>query len=295
MQTTKKYTLGLLLVLLTLFSCDEGGVLEIKETDEVSVENEAVTDAYFEDVDDLSMLTVASDDATMDGGKVSTGGRKIIIGDFRLECASVEIVQADDSTPSHPKGVITIDFGDGCTDKRGNVRKGKIIITYDGRRFLPGSSIVTTFEDYTINDILIEGVRTVTNVSGSVEEHPLFNIVVEGGKATWPDGTFATRESNRNREWIRANNPLNDEWHVTGNAAGTNRKGVSYTMEIADALVYKRECAISNRIFMAVAGVKVLTTENRQITIDYGDGACDRLVTITINGESREVEVKGNV
>lgn len=291
MQTTKKYTLGLFLVLITLFSCDDNGILEISNTDQVSVADEAVTDSYFEDTDDLSMVAMASDDATMDGGRSSMGGRKILIGDLRLECADVEIVLSDDSQMAHPKGVITIDFGDGCVDKKGDIRKGKIIITFDGRRFLPGSSYVTTFENYSINDIKIEGARTVTNVNGSVEEHPSFTIVIEGGKATWPDGTFATRESNRNREWIRASNPVNDEWHVTGNAAGTNRKGVSYTMEITEALVYKRECAISNRIFMAVAGVKVLTTENRQKTIDYGDGNCDRTVTILINGVSKEMEV----
>ncbi|MEP2671487.1 MAG: hypothetical protein ABJH04_20960 [Cyclobacteriaceae bacterium] len=295
MQTTKKYTLGLILVLITMFSCDESGVLEISNTDEVNVENEAVTDSYFEDTDDLSVVAVASDNATVDGGKTSTGGRKIIISDFRLECAEVTIEVADDSKPAHPKGVIIIDFGDGCEDKRGNVRKGKIVITYDGRRFFPGSSIVTTFDGYAINDIQIEGIRTVTNDTGSLEEHPAFTVVVEGGKATWPDGTFATRESERKREWVRANNPVNDEWHVTGIATGTNRNGISYTMEITEALVYKRECAISSRIFMAVAGVKVLTTENRQMTIDYGDGTCDKIVTITINGESKEVEVKGSV
>ena len=293
MQTTKKNTLGLILALFLLFSCNDNGVLEITSTDEVSVENEAATASYFEDVDDLSMVAMASDEATVDGGKATPGGRKIFIGDWRLECANVEIVLSDDSQKAHPKGVITIDFGDGCEDKKGNVRKGKIIITFDGRRFMPGSSYVTTFEDYSINDIKIEGVRTVTNVSGSLEEHPTFTIVVEGGKATWPDGTFATRESNKKREWIREANPLKDEWHVTGNAAGTNRRGVAYTMEITETLVYKRECAIGNRVFMPVAGIKVLTTENRQMTIDYGDGECDRKVTVTINGETREVEVDG--
>ena len=263
---------------------------------QVSVENEAATDAYFEETDDLSVLAVAGDNATLTGGKEgTTGGRKIIINDFRLDCAEVTIELADDSSFGNPKGTITIDFGDGCEDKRGNVRKGKIIVNFMGRRFFPGSMIVTTFDNYFINGIQIEGVRTVTNSSGSLEDHPSFTIVVEGGKATWPDGTFATREANRKKEWIRAANPLNDEWRVTGNAAGTNRRGVSYTMEITEALIYKRECAVSNHIFMAVAGVKILTTETRQMKIDYGDGECDRIVTVTINGESKEVEVKGDV
>lgn len=267
----------------------------ISANDEVSVENEATTDSYFEEVDDLSAVAVASDEATNTGGKVGTGGRLITIEDSRLECANVEIVVADDSSLEHPKGTITIDFGTGCEDKRGNVRKGKIIVTYDGRRFLPGSTVVTTFDGYFINGVQIEGVRTVTNATESLEDHPKFNIAVVGGKATWPDGTFASREANRTREWIRGTNPLNDEWRVTGNAAGVNRNGVAYTMEIVEPLVYKRSCAVLSRVFMAVQGVKILTTESRQMTINYGDGSCDRLVIVTINGVSKEVEVKGNV
>lgn len=295
METTKIFTWGLLLVFGSLISCSEEDGLKITSNEEVSVENEATTDSYFEETDDFSVLTVSSDDATFSGGKSGIGGRRIFIPDNRLECAEIEIEVADESTPEMPKGMITIDFGDGCEDNRGNVRKGKIIVNYTGRRFLPGSIIVTTFDGYSINEVHIEGVRTVTNANGSLEENPKFNIVVEGGKATWPDGTFATREANRTREWFRAANPLNDEWHVSGNAAGVNRNGVAYTMEITAALVYKRQCAVLNRIFMAVEGVKVLTTANRQMTIDYGDGECDRLVTITVNGETKELEITGDV
>ncbi|MEQ8303431.1 MAG: hypothetical protein RIB47_08575 [Cyclobacteriaceae bacterium] len=296
MRTTKKLGFSLIVALMVFFSaCNEDGGIDLTVDDSASVENEATTDSYFEETDDLALIAVASDDATKTGGKVGTGGRKIGINDFRLACDGVEVTieVADDSTPESPKGTITIDFGDGCEDARGNVRKGIIIINYEGRRFLPGSVIVTTFEGYEINGVKIEGKRTVTNVSGSLEEFPKFNIVVENGKATWPDGTFATREANRTREWIRAVNPLNDEWSVTGTAAGTNRNGTVYTMEVKEALVYKRECAVLNRIFMAVKGVKVLQVGDRVITIDYGDGECDRIVKVTINGESREVEVSG--
>ncbi len=295
MQTTKNISLGLLLAFAMLISCnDEEGTI-FQATDEVSVEDEATTDSYFEETDDLSVIAVASDNSTLTGGKVQTGGRKIKVNDRRLECAEVEVEIADDSSFGKPKGTITIDFGDGCEDKKGNIRKGKIIVTFEGRRFFPGSTIVTTFENYMINGVLIEGVRTVTNSSGSLEDHPSFTITVVGGKATWPDGTFATREANRKREWIRADNPLKDEWRVTGSAAGTNRNGISYTMEIKEALIYKRECEVASRVFIPVAGVKILMTQNRLMTIDYGDGSCDRLVTVTINGETKQIEVRGNV
>ena len=293
MQTTKKISIGLFLAFFTIISCTDDIGPAITTDDSVTAENEAVADSYFEDADDITALVVASDDGTVSGGKVSTGGRKININDFRLKCAEVIIEFADNSTFLQPKGTIIIDFGEGCEDDRGNVRAGKIIITFMGRRFLPQSSIVTTFDGYSINGILVEGTRTVTNSTGSLEDRPSFTIVVEGGKLTWPDGTFATRESNRKREWIRADNPLNDEWRVTGNAAGTNRPEMSYTMEITEALVYKRQCAVTNRIFMPVAGEKVLTTETRQMKINYGDGECDRKVEVTINGKSEDIEIKG--
>jgi hypothetical protein len=179
-------------------------------------------------------------------------------------------------------------------DARGNVRKGIIKIEFKGRCFLPNSQIITTLQDYSINDIALEGVRTVTNSTESLLTNPKFTITVQGGKATWPDGATATREVNRVREWVRANNPLNDEWIVTGTAAGTNRDGKTYQMEITKPLVYKRQCA-SNKGNIAVEGTKVLTVDEKVITIDYGSGTCDKLVTISINGQSKEIEIKGNM
>jgi len=285
------------MALLFLASCQDDKI-DFSANDSQNVENEAVSDAYYEDADDMSSIAVSSDDATLTGGRESSGGRSIKgkISDLagRFDCATVEIVTSD-PTPGSPKGTITIDFGTGCTDKKGNVRKGKIVINYTGKRFISGSTVITTFADYFINGVKIEGTRTVTNASESLESNPKFGIEVTGGKATWPDGTFATREVNRTREWKRGNTPNVDEWVVEGTASGTNRNGRAYQMEITKALVYKRSCAITDKVFIAVEGTKVLTVENKQITIDYGDGACDKLVTITVNGKSREVEVRGDI
>ncbi|HEY5823830.1 MAG TPA: hypothetical protein VIT44_05685, partial [Cyclobacteriaceae bacterium] len=141
----------------------------------------------------------------------------------------------------------------------------------------------------------------VTNIAGSTDENPKFNIEVIGGKATWPDGTFATREVRKVREWQRAANPLNDQWTISQAsdsdfaAAGINRNGRTYQMNITTPLIYKRECAVSAKVFMAVQGEKELITESKKITISYGTGDCDRTVTITVNGKSKEVAVRGGI
>ncbi len=280
--------------LVFLASCEDK--VEFNSTDTASVENEAAVDSYYEDTDDMALTAVASDDGTVTGGRESSG--RLIAKeklDHRFKCATVTITISENSTALLPQGSIVIDFGTGCEDNKGNVRKGKIIVTFNGRRFFPNSTIVTTTDGYSINGITLEGTRTVTNISGSTEEAPKFNVTLEDGKATWPDASVATREVNRVHTWIRATNPMNDEWHVTGSASGTNRNGNVYEMEITSELVYKRECAIGAKVFMAVAGTKELTVNGRKLTIDYGTGDCDRTVTVTADGSSEQVEVEGDI
>lgn len=281
--------------LIFLASCEDK--LDFSGKDTASVQNEAEVDGYFEDTDDMTVMAISADNGTATGARESSG--RIITKDkldFRFACATTTLDFAVDNTQQVPHGTITIDFGaEGCTDVKGNLRKGKIIIEFKGRRFMPGSSVTATLSAYSINNIKVEGKRTVTNVSGSTEESPKFTIVLVDGKATWPDNTVATREVNRLREWVRGANPLQDEWKVTGTAAGSNRSGSVYEMSITSALVYKRECAIGSRVFMAVQGSKELTVDGKKITIDYGTGTCDKTVTITVNGQSKQVEVRGDI
>ncbi|HRJ31851.1 MAG TPA: hypothetical protein PLV21_11460 [Cyclobacteriaceae bacterium] len=289
-----KSTLAVLTVALLgiAVSCtDESAQLQQEAAD---IAEDAITDYYFEDADDMTGLALLADNAT-DGGRVADGPRVITITDPRFNCTGVVITITMDaaSTPNVPKGVIVIDFGSGCTDVLGNLRKGKIIITFNGRRFLPGSTVTTTFDGYSVNDIALSGVRTLTNVTASNVEAPKFQVQLADGRAVWPDGTEATREHCFVREWIRAANPLNDAMVVTqcGDAAvaasGTNRRGRAYTMSITAQLVYKRGCPI------AVSGIKQFTdvATSKVITVDYGDGTCDRIITITVDGNTRNVNV----
>ena len=284
---------------LALASCSDDKV-DLTSNDSQNVENEATTDGYFEDSDDLSAVAVWSDDATS-GARVSSEARRVAISDLRFSCATVTIEPGTGSTSANPTGNITIDFGTGCTDAKGNTRKGKILVAYNGRRYSPGATRTVTFDAYFINGVQIEGMRNVTNIAGSTDVNPIFKIEVVGGKATWPDGTTATREVRRVREWKRASNPMEDQWVVSQDpdsefaASGTNRYGKSYQVNITKPIVYKRECAITSRVFIAVEGTKELITESKKIVIDYGSGDCDRKVTITVNGTTTDVLVKGDI
>ena len=244
--------------------------------DDSPVELEATYDDTFEEVDAIV-------DAAMT--YFNEGGR---VAEEEVD----ELIRCGIRTHDYENKTITIDFGDGCIGWGGRIRKGKIIITYTDRKFVPGSIWITTFEDFYVNDIKVEGLRTCTNVSVSIEDNPSFNIMLEGGKLTWPDGTFAEREANHTRTWIRMGSPLRDEITLIGSASGVNRRGVSYTVTIVSMLRFKRACW-ATRIFIPVEGVKLIKREGQpDVLIDYGDGTCDSLVTVTINGVSREVDLR---
>ena len=239
-------------------------------------------DAVYEDVDDMVSLSLESTAAMLQGGRVAEGDEP---GDDRF-CEGVVTFVGD-----RESGTITIDFGEGCIDRNGNTRKGKIIIEYTGPRFEPGSVVTTTLVDYFINDIAIEGVRTLENISTSTGDYPTFHITLEGGKVTWPDETFATREVDKVRVWKRERNPREDSHLVTGEANGTTRRGVAYQMEILDTLVYKRACIPSRRARIPVEGVKQITTDEKIITIDFGDGQCNRRFEIMVEGITGDATV----
>ncbi|MEQ9467134.1 MAG: hypothetical protein RLN88_06945 [Ekhidna sp.] len=231
---------------------------------ELDIDSEATLESNYEDVD-----------AVVEAGMLSleSGGR--IDEDEIIECAILD--------HDLENKVLTIDYGDGCEGPAGRTRAGKIIISYSDHRLIPGAFREATFENFSIDGVVVEGTRRVENISENMEDDPMFSITLTGGKLTFEDETFATRESERTRTWMRASNPLNDEVYIDGDANGSRRDGVSYRVEILERIIYKRACWTS-RVFIPVAGVKQITSGDNVAIIDYGDGRCDNVVTVSING-----------
>ena len=261
----KKLMLIPVIGMMVLFSsCSEDGETATDLVQEFDLEAEATIEANYEDVDDIVNAGVESQDPD---------GR--IVEDELLDGATI--------THDRDNNIITIDYGVGVEGPGGRIRKGKVIITYNGLRWEPGSFREVTFEDFSIDDVLVEGVRRLENTAASTDDNPEFTVTLQGGMLSFTDGTTASREVNKVRSWLRAANPLNDEVSVTGIASGSRRDGVNYSVEILERIVYKRDCRRA-RIFVPVSGVKQITSGENVMVIDYGDGECDNIATVTING-----------
>lgn len=251
---------------------------QIDENDVESATTEEQLETSFEDLD---LISVEANDQTEDG---NMGGREHMDeNDMLTRCATI--------THDKEAKTITIDFGDGCEGPDGKIRSGIIFITYTQRMFVPGAVLTMTLENYTVNGLAIEGMKTITNVSESLMDNVSFNKLVEGGKITWPDGTFATREVDKTFTWYRENNPFLDEVHVEGEASGTNRRGVVYNVSIVSTVIWKISCRVRG-ICLPVQGLKLIEREGHpDVLVDFGDGECDTTVTLTKNGESKVVEI----
>lgn len=258
-------------------ACGEEKGTELTVVTKEIASNEAEVDAAMEDIDDFSSISL---DAAQEnaGGKVEDE-----IDDDRI-CEGVATFEG-----TKLEGTLTLDFGDGCIDAEGNIRTGKIIITYNGRYFAPGSVTTFTLEDYTINGLAIEGVRRVENIT--TDSLLTWNVTLTGGQITYEDGTVATREVERIRVWDRAPLPINDRILVTGVASGQTKNGVTYNSRITEELVFVRNCRRGRRGRIPVSGVNVITTDTRTITIDFGDGECDRGIRTSSEGTVEDFDL----
>lgn len=268
--------LGLSLTLLV--SCNNDETTPDFTAEEVEDANlDAIEDSYFDDGDDLVTEAFTATDDGLAGGRIQS--------DDRLVCANLT------RTGTKAEGSLRVNFGTGCTDPRGNIRKGAIVVVHEGSWNEAGSRWTLTFEEYSINGIKIEGTRTVTVVSVT-ELLTVYEVILTNGKVTWPDGRVATREVNRRREHERNENNLLDRLIIYGTAQGTFRNGRGYSIEILERLIYRRAC-VAEGVIIPVSGVKLIKHGDRELTVDYGDGTCDNFVTLTNkNGRTVRYEVK---
>ncbi|MFN3998852.1 hypothetical protein [Algoriphagus sp.] len=233
---------------------------------------------------DLNSVMEDVDEVTLSGFQRSGFANRTLVSMEEDLCEKVNI----EWFPNLKKMII--DFGAGCTSPRGVTRKGKMIVTYTGRYWTPGSVITTTFENFYVNDRKIEGIRVVKNEGFNEREKFFsFRITMERGKITWPDRTFRTVESRHVRHIFLPNGDRGIVYKVLGGSKGKNRMGNDYLIEIKSPLIYMERC-IRSGIRVPSAGILSLKIPSREeMIIDFGREVCNMEVTITRGGETKTI------
>ena len=190
----------------------------------------------------------------------------------------------------YPKN-ICLDFGTGVTVKRGNRLKGKVYITITSKMSIANSSRTFKFADFFVNDNAVKGTKTVTYMGLNTDSKPYWTISAsdtiiraDGNKVTWNSKRVRTRIDNNNTPLIY----WDDTYSITGASYGVNAKGVAYTMQIQET----NPLIISKDFPYFTKGTVIITTENKSVVVDYGDGTKDAIATATVNGVTKEFNLK---
>ena len=260
----------------------------ISDADLITAEDELIMDAAYDDV--FSEVDGIMNQMDQYGYELSS--LKSVMADT---CPVISIVTGDSIWPR----TIVVDYGNGCDVSRNlfreRIRRGKIQIKVSGPMWQEGSYREVTFDNFYINDYKVEGRRTVTNEgtweAGEYQGLHYFSISLDGGKVTTPEGQEISREVDHTRTFVEGFNTKwdirDDVWYINGVATGVNRKGVAYKREITSPLWKEIGCRFITH------GTLLIQTEGRpDVTMDYGDGSCDPVVTVTVNDETREVKLR---
>ena len=261
-------------VVITLFSCKKK-----YDNDESALVNSKIETAFDE-------MTNISDQAVT-GNLIYYKSGKIVINDYKnpnlLEKTPCNVTITHDTT-SNPK-VLTVDYGtSNCECNDGKTRRGKIITTYTGSYLATGTVITHTTDNYYVNDIKIDGTKTVTNKGTNSNSQPYFDIQING-VATLTSGTIVNYTSTRVRTWTNGfSTPLyrlDDVYEITGAANASYSNGGGYTANTTSAIQIKVGCGFPTKGTISMTPINKATR-----VIDYGDGNCDLQFTVTVNGRT---------
>jgi hypothetical protein len=267
------------------YSCEqEEGTDKITEEELAIAEDDALADALFGDIwEAVDHAEKIVDDQLYNAQLKS---QEVVVD----SCPTITVDHPD--TIHWPK-VITVDYGEtDCVGFYGNTRRGKIVITITGRYRIEGSQKTVTLVDYYINDIHIEGTKTITNNGRNENKNLTFTVELVDGKITTPNDIVTEREFTRTREWVNGEETGNfwdDVYFITGNAWGVNFKGESYTRTILAPLEWAASCR-----FIKSGSIESVVGERTPVILDYGEGECDNVATVSKDGETKTILLRFN-
>jgi hypothetical protein len=269
------------------FGCEENLTNNkslLSEEEEAVITDDAASDNVIE-ATDYEVDYYSSSEETIDGingTKKSTQWHR-----WRYVDGIGPAVTVDPTGSAYPK-TITIDYGDGIELINGRIITGKIIIEVSARPLTNGATREVTYENFYVDSVHIAGGATRTFVGTDSTERIFSNE--SNLTLTFPDSTVVTRTSDRTRTlaegfetpFYHADDLILIEGDVNYEISG----GATFSKSITYPLTKTGACR-----FIVEGTVSFTLNGENFAELDYGDGTCDDLATITKDGETRQITI----
>lgn len=288
-------TAAIFFALIMLAACKKEGSTqapEVSDQDAQTIANEnTVAEAEYDDLTEMGLsvgadLEVAAETnngevpSTMAGARTAVHVKLDFFANLYYKVGPCTDITVDPNDGSFPK-TVTIDFGDGCLCRDGKLRKGAVILQFSAPIRQPGAELTISFQDYYVNRVHIEGVKTITNLSanGALK----YSVQVADGKLTWPGGrgfTFVGLKVITQVEGMDTRIVRDDVFSIEGRSKTEYANGITVTKNTETPLIKPVACPF------IVEGKAKIRINNREFFIDFGTGECDnKALLIWANGQ----------
>ena len=179
---------------------------------------------------------------------------------------------------------LIIDFGGTNCLHRNKEKRGIINITYTGKLRDSLSVITSTFDNYYVNNNLVQGERIATNQGKNNNGNMWFTIDINNASIQTSNGIIDW-ESNIVREWVDGQHSPeieDDRYKISGSASGIGANNNAFTMNITGALDVDLGCLPSCVVKSGTAKISPNGYTDR--IINYGNSLCDCNVNVIIDG-----------
>jgi hypothetical protein len=181
------------------------------------------------------------------------------------------------------------EFGPGNGPEMGHVIQGKIIIDISDSLKLAGSTETITYQGFYMDSMKIDLTATLKNLG----KNSAGNWVIEKDyyQTITRNDVVSVRKNKETQEWIsgfETRDISDNKYYLSGSGSVTINDTAKYTKTITTPLLFDASCNFIS------SGIVELTKNGTTATINYGDGTCDNKATLTIDGNTEEINLRSN-
>jgi hypothetical protein len=236
-------------------------------------------------------------------GNTSIGG-STGRGDSLPSCASVTIFHLN--TVGFPIKIITEFSASGCLCNDGHVRKGRIISIFTDRLSAPGAVATTSFDNFWVDSIHVEGTHKITNTSASGTTAQIYTVDIDS-KLTKTNGNY----SEWHNHYVLTQTdgityPIQFAYQTygfkifPGSAFGKVKRNdvlVAWRAEVIEPLVKRYNCRWISKGIVRITRENLATNSPWVGQLDYSFpnspiGGCDNRAKLTVNGNVHEITLR---
>jgi hypothetical protein len=190
----------------------------------------------------------------------------------------------------------TIDYGTGFVNGIATKKSGKVIITYyDPKADASGKYAVTTYDNYYSNGVHIEGSIQINKIKNGSGQQVYLHLIDK----KFTDANGNVKDFKCNSKWTvidwqgGSQNAYQKDEHATGTETYNGIEGnFVVDTENGNLIIKPFDC----KRVQGALDFKINLGKGNKLdeVLDYGNGVCDDVATLTTNGVSKEVTLPLN-